>query len=83
MPLLIALPVAIVSVSGLIAWWLWLRFCRHVFDKAGSAKAMSDAAVVATSFWRRGERREDVVRPDTCLASEGEGRPEARRVVEE
>ena len=56
MPLLIVLPVAVVPISGLLAWWLWLRFCRHIFDRAGDAKAMSDAAVVATSFWRRSER---------------------------
>jgi hypothetical protein len=57
MPLLIFLPVAAVSVCGLVAWWLWLRFCRHVYDQAGNAKAMREATVVATSFWQRGSDR--------------------------
>jgi hypothetical protein len=52
MPLLLALPIMIVSVCGLIAWWLWLRFCRHVFDKDG-VNGLRDVGDVARAYHNR------------------------------
>jgi len=46
LPLLVfALP----TLFGLIAWWLWLRFARHVHDESGP-DALKTLPPVARAF---------------------------------
>jgi hypothetical protein len=52
MPLLVVLPVMIVSICGLIGWWLWLSFCRHVFDKDG-VDGLREVGEVARAYRNR------------------------------
>jgi hypothetical protein len=52
MPLSFALPIMVVSVCGLGAWWLWLRFCKHVFDKNG-VDGLREVGEVARAYRNR------------------------------
>lgn len=39
-----------VPAAGVVRWYLYLRFCRHVFDKTEDAEALAHVAVTARAF---------------------------------
>jgi hypothetical protein len=40
----------VLTAGGLIKWWLYLRLCRHVFDKTGDATDLKHVAATARAF---------------------------------
>jgi hypothetical protein len=54
MPVAIYFAIVVMASFGLLRWWLYLRLCRHIFDKTGDPAALRHVAVPARAFRESG-----------------------------